>query len=119
MDALIRSVTDLFASQHRYAVPAYQRPYVWNEGDQWLPLWEDVERVADNRLEGREDHHFLGAIVIRVENTPPGGVTDWSVIDGQQRLTTLQILMSALADAARADGHAREARRFERLVFLD
>jgi hypothetical protein len=119
VDALIRSVTDLFASHHRYSVPAYQRSYVWNEGDQWLPLWEDVERVADRRLQGNDDHHFLGAIVIRVENTPPGGVTDWSVIDGQQRLTTLQLLMSALADAARADGHPKEARRLERLVFLD
>lgn len=119
MQVLIRTVTDLFAGAHRYSVPAYQRPYVWTESDQWQPLWEDVERVANGRLEGRDEGHFLGAIVIRLEQTPPGGVTDWSVIDGQQRLTTLQILMSALAAAAREDGHAKEARRLERLTLFD
>lgn len=100
-------------------MPAYQRPYVWTEGRQWQPLWEDVERVADARLEDREAHHFLGAIVIRRERTPPGGITEWSVIDGQQRLTTLQLLIGAMADAARDEGHATGARRLEKLVHHD
>ena len=71
------------------SIPAYQRSYVWTEGRQWLPLWGDVERVADARWESGSDHHFLGAIVIRREKTLPGGITEWTVIDGQQRLTTL------------------------------
>lgn len=98
-------------------VPAYQRPYVWNEERQWLPLWEDIERLADSRLSsGPDEHHFLGAIVIRQENIQPGGITEWSVIDGQQRLATLQLLVSALADAARNDGFEVEARRLTRLT---
>jgi hypothetical protein len=119
MDALIKSIQELFGSQHRYLVPAYQRRYVWTEGRQWEPLWEDVERVADARLEEREQHHFLGAIVIRREKTPPGGITEWSIIDGQQRLTTLQLMVSAMADAAREDGHAAEARKLEKLIHHD
>lgn len=118
MEALIRSVADLFGSNARYVVPAYQRPYVWNEDDQWLPLWEDVERVADSRLDDATEPHFLGAVVIRLEKAPPGGVTEWSVIDGQQRLTTLQVLVSAMADAASTDGLEREARKLRRLNLL-
>ncbi|MCK9249467.1 MAG: DUF4268 domain-containing protein [Solirubrobacteraceae bacterium] len=119
MEADIKSVQDLFANQHRYVVPAYQRPYVWDEDRQWRPLWEDVERIADARLEEREARHFLGAIVIRRERTPPGGITEWSVIDGQQRLTTLQLLLVAMADAAREDGLAKDARQIGKLVHHD
>lgn len=80
MDAVIRTTSDLFAGLDRYLVPAYQRPYVWNEERQWLPLWEDIERLADSRLSsGPDEHHFLGAIVIRQENIQPGGITEWSV----------------------------------------
>lgn len=104
MDARAKKATDLFLGRDRYFVPAYQRPYVWTEERQWSPLWEDIARLADGRLEGRADIHFLGAIVIRLESNDPGGLTLWSVIDGQQRLTTLQILISALATAAEQDG---------------
>jgi hypothetical protein len=119
VEALIKTVQELFTSQHRYLVPAYQRPYVWTEGKQWGPLWEDIERAADSRLQAEGDEHFLGAIVIRRETTPPGGITEWSVIDGQQRLTTLQVLMSAIAAAARGDGHERVARKLEKLMHHD
>ena len=104
MDARAKKATDLFLGRDRYFVPAYQRPYVWTEERQWSPLWDDISRLADGRLEGRADIHFLGAIVIRLESNDPGGLTMWSVIDGQQRLTTLQILISALAAAAEEDG---------------
>ena len=73
MDAVIRTTSALFNGLDRYFVPAYQRPYVWNEERQWLPLWEDIERLADSRLSGADEHHFLGAIVIRRESTHPGG----------------------------------------------
>lgn len=110
---------ELFAGQHRYVVPPYQRAYVWTEERQWLPLWEDIERTADARAEENDQHHFLGAIVIRREKTPPGGITEWSVIDGQQRLTTLQLALSALADAARSDGFFQDAKRLEKLIHHD
>jgi hypothetical protein len=119
VDALIKTVNELFTAMHRYTVPAYQRPYVWTEDRQWQPLWEDVERVADARLEDSEDHHFLGAIVIRREKTPPGGITEWSVIDGQQRLTTLQLLISAMACAARDDDYSSEGKKLAKLIQHD
>jgi uncharacterized protein with ParB-like and HNH nuclease domain len=41
------SIHDLFQKERRYTVPLYQRAYVWNEDEQWQPLWDDIERQAD------------------------------------------------------------------------
>ena len=116
MDADAQTARVLFAGPDRYVVPAYQRPFVWEKEPQWQPLWEDIERLADARIEGREELHFLGAIVLRKEKTAPGGLSKWSVIDGQQRLTSLQLLFSAMADAARGDNVPSEAQRLSNMT---
>jgi len=83
-----------------YEIPPFQRPYVWTEEDQWQPLWADVERVAEALASaGAPDDvsaHFLGAVVIKQLTSPAGDPARHSVIDGQQRLTTLQILLDAV-----------------------
>lgn len=62
------------------------------------------------RLEaGRQ--HFIGSVVMHPTNTVPTGVSKYAVIDGQQRLTTLFILLIALRDTARAAGNERLAER--------
>lgn len=95
----------------RLAVPLFQRPYVWNEDDQWEPLWRDVLRVAERLLnfpQAKHQPHFLGAVVVQQVPNPLGSMPERSVIDGQQRLTTLQLLIDAVqaqfvvADAAQA-----------------
>lgn len=57
-----------YLPQH-LVVPLFQRPYVWEETDQWLPLWQDVSRLVDLRF--RDPYstttHFLGAVVLRGE----------------------------------------------------
>jgi uncharacterized protein with ParB-like and HNH nuclease domain len=58
----------LFMQPQRLVVPLFQRPYVWNEENQWEPLWNDVVRVTDRVLNGPlEKHHphFLGAVVLQ------------------------------------------------------
>ncbi|MEI7889991.1 MAG: DUF262 domain-containing HNH endonuclease family protein, partial [Actinomycetes bacterium] len=120
MKADAQKATDLFLGSNRYCVPAYQRPYVWTEEKQWSPLWEDVSRLADARLQGITDIHFLGAIVVRLEDASTDNrSTLWSVIDGQQRLTTLQLLISALAAAAEEDGAADVAVLLRELILLN
>jgi hypothetical protein len=104
MDAHARTPDDLFSGNARYVVPSFQRPYVWEEERQWQPLWEDIERLAEARLEGRKESHFLGAVVLKQESNEPGGLVEWSVIDGQQRLTSIQLMISAIASAAESDG---------------
>ena len=77
--------------------------YVWNQEQQWEPLWEDIERKFGEYLEGRRDApvHFLGAMVLDQKQTPTTHVGKRQIIDGQQRLTTLQIFLAAFRDFCR------------------
>lgn len=103
MDVHKSSLLSVFDAKQRLEVPLFQRQYVWNEEHQWLPLWEDIERKFTEALEGSKDapNHFLGAMVLDQKQTPTGHVVVRQVIDGQQRLTTLQIFLAAYRDFCR------------------
>jgi hypothetical protein len=106
MQAHTRSIFALFDGKRRYVIPLFQRQYVWTKDRQWNPLWEDVRVKAEEVLDQRVDRppHFLGAIVINQLRVWGDQVPAHDVIDGQQRLTTLQIVMAALRDVARELG---------------
>ena len=101
----------------RLEVPLYQRPYVWQADLQWSPLWQDIlaavarrekaEKSAAFGDEAQPVPHFVGAIVLENVATTLGNIQTRQIIDGQQRLTTLQILLESLSDIARRDGHPR------------
>ena len=103
MQANPRTIDALFNSQLRYVVPMFQRLYVWQETPQWETLWEDVVEKADLQLAGKPSTpHYLGALIIEgVRPSSPREVKRFLVIDGQQRLTTLQLLLCAFRDIAR------------------
>ena len=103
MQANPRSIDSLFNSQLRYVVPMFQRLYVWQKTPQWETLWEDVVEKADLQLRGKKSNaHYLGAVIIEgVRPSSPREVKRFLVIDGQQRLTTLQLLLCAYRDIAR------------------
>lgn len=88
---------DVFYNPVRLLMPLFQRPYVWNKENQWLPLWQDVIRLVEV-IHGPNPQatHFLGAIVIQQVPVPLGALPAWSVVDGQQRLTTLQLFLDSL-----------------------
>ncbi len=98
------TLAQLFERNVRYLVPLYQRPYVWNEDEQWLPLWKDIERLADRLISQKDVNriHFLGASVQDKVDVLPGQVETRRLIDGQQRFTTLQLLLCAFRDIAHA-----------------
>lgn len=100
MDVHKSSLLAVFDAKQRLEVPLFQRQYVWNEEQHWLPLWEDIERKFIDALEGRKDapNDFLGAMVLDQKQTPTGHVVLRQIIDGQQRLTTLQIFLAAYRD---------------------
>ena len=50
METAVRTPMDIFHLPQRLVVPLFQRQYVWDETEQWLPLWQDVRRVAELRL---------------------------------------------------------------------
>ena len=103
MKANASSVLAIFEKKLRLEVPLFQRQYVWNLENQWIPLWEDISRKFIEYINGRKDApvHFLGAIVLDQKQTPTTHVEKRQVIDGQQRLATLQIFLAALRDFCR------------------
>ena len=109
----------IFNQPQRFSVPLFQRPYVWSQDNQWEPLWEDVTRAAERMLKapnGKHQPHFLGAVVLQQVTNGTGSLQHRTIIDGQQRLTTLQVLLDALqAEFVRVDA-VKEAKRVERLV---
>lgn len=114
---------NIFGYDVRYVIPLFQRPYVWNEQDQWDPLWQDVRRVAEQLLEtpsGWGAHsvppHFLGAVVIDQPQGPVGYIASRHVVDGQQRLTTLQLLLDAAQEVVEAHGAPPDAQALRVLV---
>lgn len=97
------TVRQIFQDRRQYCVPFYQRAYVWNKVEQWEPLWSDIKGKAQTRLaNGTPTPHFLGAVVVEhQENTGLRGVDTFHIIDGQQRLTTLQYIFTAFLIALR------------------
>lgn len=109
-----RSVYDLFDGKRRYVVPLYQRQYVWDKEDQWEPLSEDILNKTMARLEGNEPSpHFLGAMVLDQMKTFGNQIPAHTVIDGQQRLTTLQVFLAAFRNLAHQFGYEDYAKDVE------
>jgi hypothetical protein len=113
------TIHDLFQKQRCYTVPLYQRSYVWGQSEQWEPLWEDIERQAEAcfvspNIPSRHSH-FLGAVVLNRQRIVGSSVARSEVIDGQQRLTTLQLFLAALGDFAAA-AKSTYAARLRRLT---
>ncbi|MYA56674.1 DUF262 domain-containing protein [Candidatus Poribacteria bacterium] len=83
-----QTVDILFSgSRKQYKIPIYQRRYVWNRKN-WDNLWIDVKHRSSNGL-------FTGIIVTRLQDDP-GDLEIYDVIDGQQRLTTFQIILCVI-----------------------
>lgn len=122
METQVRTPNAIFGQPQRLLVPLFQRPYVWNEEQQWEPLWKDLERVASRLLsnpQGKHSPHFLGAVVLQQIHSALGDLPARVIIDGQQRLTTLQILLDALDGELRRAGATVQADRLEYLIEND
>ena len=121
METFKRTPLQLFNLPQHFVIPLFQRPYVWKEDEQWEPLWKDIRRIAELRI--AEPHltatHFLGAVVIQSHEAQSKRLTTWNVIDGQQRLTTLQILADATCALLAQADQVRLAGQLERLTHND
>lgn len=92
---------------------------MWNEENQWEPLWNDIVRLAGRVLNlPSEKHypHFLGAVVLQQVPRQTGQMQERTIIDGQQRLTTLQLLLDALHAELLLIDAQQPAMRIEPLV---
>lgn len=80
----------------QYRVPLYQRTYSWSP-KQLGRLWSDVVDLSDAREQDPRASHFTGSLVLSTGEIGPGGA-EFLVVDGQQRLTTLSVLIAAIRD---------------------
>ena len=92
IEAHERAIGDIFSDAYEFEIPPYQRPYAWEE-EQARELLNDLLDAMDNR-DASGGLYFLGSIVLVKLPTEAQA----KVIDGQQRLTTLTILLSVLRD---------------------
>lgn len=117
MNAGTLNLQQLFQKDVRYEIPQFQRPYVWGKETQWLPLWEDIQNAAEEWLDtGSGKAHFMGAVVLQQRPNPAYGVETRIVVDGQQRLTTMQLLLDAVQEIFQQRGYNRPAQRLHLMV---
>ena len=113
---------DIFHVQQRLLVPLFQRPYVWNQELHWEPMWRDIKRVLTRysaQPDAQHQPHFLGAVVVQQVQNPIGEIQCRTVIDGQQRLTTLQLMFDAIHAQLESIGAKRPAGRMRKLIEND
>jgi len=95
----------VLGEKHQWVVPVYQRHYAWKSDDEkQIPkFWDDLRNQALALLEERTlfPHYFGAIIYAEPSNQPFGTVRQRYLVDGQQRITTFQLLLTALREAAR------------------
>jgi uncharacterized protein with ParB-like and HNH nuclease domain len=94
MDAKPVTVIEYFNGEKQNLIPLFQRPYTWKIIN-WQTLWDDL--MVQYEV-GEKGTHFMGAIVSVSAYSTPVGVNKHLIIDGQQRLTTVSIVLCALRD---------------------
>ncbi len=123
MQAYTYELKQILTPERRYVIPTFQRDYEWTRDGQWQLLFEDLDTAAERLGQARAravatgasqanaekmvSPHFLGAIVCDQLPSPAGGLDLRAVIDGQQRLTTLQLLVRGVLDVLQEQNSPR------------
>lgn len=79
----------VFAGDNSYHIPRNQRAYVWEEKN-WMDLAEDIKYVFSLIHQKRDISHFIGSFVFQQDGD------EYIIIDGQQRITTLMIMLASI-----------------------
>lgn len=113
MDARKGNIYEILNGNKQFLIPVYQRYYSWDL-EQCRRLWNDI---ADMQKKGKVGH-FVGSIVNIAEQAMPTGVQKYMIIDGQQRMTTLTLLLLALRDYAinNPEDQTINARRIDNML---
>lgn len=97
---------------NQYVVPLFQRTYSW-EIKEWNTQWEDLVEWYE---EENPRNHFIGSIVTMPTQSVPEGVARFLLIDGQQRFTTIFVLLAVLRDKAKALTTGTRAQEIEQTL---
>ena len=125
MDADEFKVQDILSRNERFVVPLYQRQYQWHDcrdGNRTSAFWQDLAAKAGDVLDGRARfEHYMGALLLAPGATQRAfGMTPVAqVVDGQQRLTTFLILLTAIRETANEQGFEDIAGECQKYLFND
>lgn len=95
MDAKINPLTKFLNNTQQLQIPIYQRRYSWNFKECKM-LFDDILRIGKDS--NKENNHFIGSIVYIEDHTFRGEVDELLIIDGQQRLTTITLILIAISE---------------------
>ncbi len=85
---------------NQFVIPFFQRSYVW-QADSWGELWENIlEEYKELKSGNQTSEHFIGTVIIKQKDSERVGSLEYDLIDGQQRLTTICLLLRAFYDVA-------------------
>lgn len=108
MEAGKRTIRDIFNRGRNLEIPFFQRSYVWGE-EQWQRFLEDMQMVSTNKKP-----YFLGSVILKQQQTTSNNDSILTVIDGQQRLTTLNIFLKVLCLKNNSDNDFTETFKKQR-----
>ncbi|HUR36950.1 MAG TPA: DUF262 domain-containing protein [Terriglobales bacterium] len=104
------TIHELLHERCVYQMPLFQREYQWREHSELSHFWDDLVSVVDDEI----DVSFLGAVVLQIEKTGTSKSSQiYTVIDGQQRITTFFLMMCAIVATARVHGWTETAADLE------
>ena len=116
----LKLIHEFLNLDQRFLIPLFQRGYSWSREEQWELLWDDVLNLVEQVISGKLKTHFMGAVVIQdTGENSPGSLPAWEVVDGQQRLLTIQVLADAASLAMKQLGQDKPARRLRKLTEND
>ena len=105
MNAVAKTVHAVFSPNNKYIVPRYQREYSWKEDDV-DEFWSDIiQQIKCEAGVPKYSEYFIGCVVFVGEDSKP----DFTIVDGQQRMTTLTLLMKLIANKLRELGDQKAA----------
>lgn len=96
-DVLELDMKSLFSNSGKYMIPVYQRNYSWGDAE----ITQLIQDLLDSQKQDVQRSYYLGTLVVYERNE--NGLSTYETIDGQQRLTTLSILMSVLKNDWKAE----------------
>jgi len=100
---------------NQFVVPLFQRKYSW-DSKEWNTLWEDLLELYE---EESIRNHFIGSIVTMPTQSVSEGVAKYLLIDGQQRFTTIFVLLAVVRDKAKATPDSTLCREIEQTLLMN
>ncbi len=115
MQAKETKLQDIIEGTKQYVIPLFQRTYSWTSKE-WEVLWKDLVELSE--MENPRTH-FIGSIVNMPTVSVPEGVAKYLLIDGQQRLTTIFILLALLRDRAKKNQNKEFAEEINNTLLVN